>query len=70
MAGYFSIFSPDAVKYGLEKLRIRTLFTQWQRRYFSRTEQQVKFTNDGIDCNNHDKEHINLNKHRLRWKVI
>ena len=26
-----SIFSPDAEKYGLKKLRIRTLFTQWWR---------------------------------------
>ena len=31
---YLSVFSPNAEKYGSEKLRIRTLFTQWQGPHF------------------------------------
>ena len=27
---YFPVFSPNARKYGQEKLRIRTLFMQWK----------------------------------------
>ena len=37
-----------------------------QRSYFSRIERQVKFTYNDIDCNNHDKDNINLNKQKLR----
>ena len=53
---YFFVFSPNAGKYGPEKFRIRTLFTQWEavvRRY------SVK----KLLCNIHRKTSVQWPRH-------
>ena len=41
---HFPVFSPNAGKYGPEKLRIRTLFTQWVLSWISKILPQTNFS--------------------------
>ena len=56
---YFPAFSPNAGKYGLEKLGIRTLFTQRVKNIILRSKWTFLITNDPLDIFKNDWKYRN-----------
>ena len=56
---YFSAFSPNAGKYGLEKLGIRTFFTQRVKNIILRSKWVFLITNDPLDIFKNDWKYRN-----------